>query len=223
MSSPSGNPILKVDEASDNEHNTCKKLPRLARSPHPYAFLRSEVLNGTQKTPDYCEPQSVRAHTPHNDTRSVRDRASKPFSDTDSRKRRKDSTTPSDSGTEADDEGGPLLKSLPAPPPRLRKGLKDEANSGTTSPLLTPSYLDDEKRRKILEAQFKRGLQLQSHVSSDKETLKIRDKFVKKRRAELIRRTTETILFLSVGCLASRKLLLQSIPRGSFDQQLPDD
>ncbi|KAL8659725.1 MAG: hypothetical protein Q9226_000281 [Calogaya cf. arnoldii] len=124
------------------------------------------------------------------------------------RKRRKDSTTPSDSGSEADDESGPLLKTLPAPPLRLRKGLKNESVIGTPSPLLTPSYLDDEKRRESLEASFKRRASLQSHASTDEETLTIREKFRKRRRAELIRRLTETILLFSIGSIACWKTLL---------------
>lgn len=142
------------------------------------------------------------------------------FCDADNRKRRKNSTSPSGSGTEADDESGPFLRGLPAPPARLRKGLKNETTLGTPSPLLTPSYLDDEKRRQTLEAQFKRRASPQSHPSTDEETVRIREKFKKRRRAELLRRITETLLFLGVGCSACRKVLQLPVQRGAFEPQL---
>lgn len=205
--------MLEVDGASDNEHDSC------SRSSRPYALRYPDGPTGMQENPNACEPQSHPANLPDNDSSSVVGLGSKLYFGTDNRKRRKTSTTPSDSATEADDESGSLLKGLPAPPARLRKGLKNGATLGTPSPLLTPSYLDDEKRREALEAQFKRRSSLQSHTSTDEETLRTREKFVNRRRAELIRRTTETTLFLSVGCIACWKLLLLPVPTGSFDQQ----
>ncbi|KAI4157157.1 MAG: hypothetical protein L6R39_000754 [Caloplaca ligustica] len=150
---------------------------------------------------------------PIDDSQASASIASSSFFDADSRKRRKESISPSESGTEADDESGPFLKGLPAPPTRLRKGLKQEASLGTPSPLLTPSYLDDEKRRQGLEAQFRRRTSLQSYASTDEETLKIREKFQKRRRAELLRRTTETLLFMGIGCLACWNVLLLPVKR----------
>lgn len=122
------------------------------------------------------------------------------YFDANARARRRHSTSSSDSGTEADDESGGLLKGLPAPPVKLRKGLKDA--SGTPSPLLTPSYLDDDSRRLALAWQTRRRKSLQSPVCTDEETLQIRDKFTKRRRAELLRRVTETILLGFVGGIA---------------------
>ncbi|KAL8721275.1 MAG: hypothetical protein Q9225_002017 [Loekoesia sp. 1 TL-2023] len=203
----SENPMLKVHGPADDEHDN------RSRSPHLYALRRPDKSTGIRGNPNFCEPQLHPVNVPDKDSPSIIGSGSKIYSDIDNRKRRKDSTTPSDSGTEADDESGPLLKGLPAPPVRPRKGLKNEATFGTPSPLLTPSYLDDEKRREALEAQFKRRSSLQSHTSTDEETLRIREKFVKRRRAELIRRTTETTLFLSVGCTACWKLLLLPVPR----------
>lgn len=55
-------------------------------------------------------------------------RSPHPYTRTRTRTSKPPSKTPSDSGTEADDESTGLLKGLPAPPARPRKGLDD----GTT-------------------------------------------------------------------------------------------
>ncbi|KAL8877358.1 MAG: hypothetical protein Q9198_004611 [Flavoplaca austrocitrina] len=206
------NPRLRIDDAPSGGSYDSKDAPRLARSPREYTRRHSEVLSATLKVTGHCEPSLSSADNSTCQT----DIASKAFIDSDNRKRRKNSSSPSDSGSEADDESGPLLKSLPAPPLRLRKGLKNESAQGTHSPLLTPSYLDDEKRRVSFEASFKRRGSLQSHASTDEETLAVRDKFRKRRRAELIRRLTETILLLSIGFVASWKNLLLPLRKGNF-------
>ncbi|KAL9639636.1 MAG: hypothetical protein Q9204_001010 [Flavoplaca sp. TL-2023a] len=198
------NPRPRIDDAPSGGSYDSKDAPRLARSPREYTRRHSEVLSATLNVTGHCEPSLSSADNSTCQT----DIGSKAFIDSDNRKRRKNSSSPSDSGSEADDESGPLLKSLPAPPLRLRKGLKNESAHGTPSPLLTPSYLDDEKRRVSFEASFKRRGSLQSHASTDEETLAVRDKFRKRRRAELIRRLTETILLLSIGFVACWKNLL---------------
>lgn len=210
MSKSIEGPVLGIDNAPDRGTYALEVPPRLSRSPHRYAQRHPGAFSATLKADGHCNPNSSAAHN----SSSQNDIHLKEFFDSDSRKRRKDSTTPSDSGSEADDESGPLLKSLPAPPLRLRKGLKNEAAIGTPSPLLTPSYLDDEKRREFFEASFKRRASLQSHTSTDEETLTVRDKFRKRRRAELIRRLTETILLLSIGSVACWKTLLLPLRKG---------
>ncbi|KAL9101131.1 MAG: hypothetical protein Q9163_003575 [Psora crenata] len=125
------------------------------------------------------------------------------------RTRRKPHESSGDSGTEADDEKGAFLLELPAPPARPRKGLKE--SSGATSPLLTPSYLDDDHRKAMAEAWTRAPTSFHGH-SSDREAVKLREKFVKRRRAELMRRTTEIILALAVCYIALRDCL----PRPSF-------
>jgi len=111
-------------------------------------------------------------------------------------------TSPSDSGTEADDESGVVLKGLPAPPIRWRKGLRENEGLGTESPLLTPSYLDDDERRLFIERQLQGTPTLQDSAVRDEEVLRIRQKFTRRRRAELLRRTSETILLGVVGYVA---------------------
>ncbi|KAL8764306.1 MAG: hypothetical protein Q9184_000011 [Pyrenodesmia sp. 2 TL-2023] len=214
-------PELKVHSVSDDEHASPKGSRRLSRPPHPYHIRNPESTVGKEERGKGCKLDSTLSMRAANDARLSDSADKNTFFDVDSRKRRKISSSPSESGTEADDEGGPFLRGLPAPPARLRKGLKDETTLGTPSPLLTPSYLDDEKKRQTLEVQFKRRASLQSCASADEETLRIREKFQRRRRAELLRRTTETVLLLGIGGLACRKALLLPISRGAFDH-LPD-
>ncbi|KAL8784700.1 MAG: hypothetical protein Q9213_003796 [Squamulea squamosa] len=199
--------LPRINDAAVDASEYNEVPPLRSRSPHLYAHRHPEVFS---PMPESDGRRSLNTSAVHQ-LPCPNGIASKDFFDSDNRKRRKDSASPSDSGSEADDERGPLLKSLPAPPARLRKGLKNESAVGTPSPLLTPSYLDDEKRREAFEASFKRRASLQSHTSTDEETLTIRDKFRRRRRAELFRRITETILLFCVGCIACRRTLSLAI------------
>ncbi|KAL8703785.1 MAG: hypothetical protein Q9201_003050 [Fulgogasparrea decipioides] len=208
MSTGSKSPLLSVHRASGDEHDVPPDFHPVSRSPHPYARRRPDVPFTTQGAVDSCLAIPSYLGTLSDDSRS-NGGGSTAFFDADNRKRRKSSTSSRESGTEADDESEPFLRGLPAPPARLRKGLKNDQTLGTPSPLFTPSYLDDVKRREILEGQFKRRASLQSHAFTDEEqALEIREKFRKRRRAELIRRTTETLLLFGVGYIACRKILL---------------
>ncbi|KAL8942057.1 MAG: hypothetical protein Q9216_001869 [Gyalolechia sp. 2 TL-2023] len=214
MTSDIENPELEIHSIPGDDIGNREGNRRLSRSPHPYALLHPELLSGTRKASTDCGPNS----TPHllNDySPFVCEKGFRRLSGTESRRMRYDSTASSDSGTEADDESGPFLKGLPAPPLKLRKGLKDGTTTRTPSPLLTPSYLDDEKQKDAFEARFKR------RTSSAEKTTSIRETFTKRRRAELIRRATETTLFMSVGYMASRKLLSMCLPQGSCFRWLP--
>ncbi|KAI4206460.1 MAG: hypothetical protein LQ346_001086 [Caloplaca aetnensis] len=205
-------PELKAHNVSGVEHDSTKR--RLSRSPHPY-YMRNPGYTvekeEKEKKGKSWKLDLTRATPPASDARSSD--STNTFFDADCRKRRKISSSASESGTEADDEGGQYLRGLPAPPARLRKGLKNETTLGTPSPLLTPSYLDDEKRKQTLEVQFKRQARQQGCASTDEETLGIREKFKRRRRAELLRRTSETVLFLGMGGLVCRKALLLPIRR----------
>ncbi|KAL8695438.1 MAG: hypothetical protein Q9218_000016 [Villophora microphyllina] len=204
-------PLLNAHHASESEHNLPLKSPHLSRLPQPYARHRPDASITTQRIVDGSSLISSYIGTSNDLPGPNGGAGSKAFSDTDNRKRRKNATPQSDSGTEADDESGPILKGLPAPPARLRKGLKDDSRLGISSPLLTPSYLDDIARKEALEAQFRRRGSSQSQASTDEERVQIRAKFVKRRRAELIRRTTETVLLFSVGYIACQQDLLLPI------------
>jgi hypothetical protein len=131
--------------------------------------------------------------------------------DNDGRTRRRtpSSQSPSESGTEADDEGCSLVKALPAPPLRPHKGLREPRASGTeawTSPLLTPTQIDDEGR-KFSEAYFTRTSKARRKgdtYHSDEEARLAKQKYLQRRRNELVRRTTETALLAGIAILAVR-------------------
>lgn len=175
----------------------------MSRSPHPYhqRYSRGQKNEDTFSEPDYIK---VTASPSEN----KRDEAG--YFDTKHRRGRRGSTgsSTSDNGTEADDESGSggMLRGLPAPPLRLRKGFKDSRGLGTCSPLLTPSYLDEPGHRFPYNQTQKRIGNEQRLLSEDEESVRIRGKFTRRRRAELLRRMTETLLLGSVGCIACTKI-----------------
>lgn len=178
---------------------------RLSRSPHPYHRRYS---------PGRHHGQISSSQNPSNPKTSQRTRHLKAsprqengykgdnYDDADRRKRRRPSTSPSDSATEADDESGGMLRGLPAPPLRLRKGIKDARGPSIWSPLLTPTYLDENEHKFSMEWQSRGGDSLQSPPLTDEERSRIQAKFTRRRRAEFVRRLSETVLLGSVGCIA---------------------
>ena len=182
-----------------NKNLAPRQSGRLSRSPHPYHRSHhdinqdGEALNG--RTGGFALPRIDTSLQLEDDESPIT------YFDADHRKRRKDCTSPSDSGTEADDEKGAFLTGLPAPPLRPRKGLKE--GYGTSSPLLTPSYLDDANRKAGFDADQRRRAGVQGPTSTDDETTKLRDKFTGKRRAEMIRRITETSLLCVIVHIAT--------------------
>ncbi|KAL9107535.1 MAG: hypothetical protein Q9187_008411, partial [Circinaria calcarea] len=123
--------VTKSDERFDDVNDENKKLersPRLDRSPSPYQqtpnapdqYRANGVGTGNQQLKLQSPTSTVVNPSAHRHPHH----AGSGYFDADSRKRRKLSTSPSESGTEADDEAG-LLKGLPAPPSRPRKGLRD--------------------------------------------------------------------------------------------------
>ena len=197
---------MSTDQAAlptaDNKENVpFGQAQRLSRSPHPYHKYHSALLrHDDDLTPQLSDHPTLPSASPQKPNKL---HAEETYFDADHRKRRKFSHPSSDSGTEADNEKGGFLLGLPAPPIRLRKGLKGANSSGNASPLLTPSYLDEESRRLAPKVQSGRRASLQSHTYTDEETAKLREKFTRRRRAELIRRTTETILIGFVGFITS--------------------
>lgn len=185
--------------AYENDHPS--RVPRLSRSPHPYSKQQSDLLQDHGNAAAYLRNALVASTA--TDSSLNFEKNGHTYFDADHRKRRKGSYSPSDSGTEADDERGrSSLLGLPAPPTRPRKGLKGPNGSGTESPLLTPSFLDAESRRLDSKAQTKRRGSIQSLSCTDEETFKLRQKFNQKRRAELIRRVSETVLMGAIGFIA---------------------
>lgn len=181
---------------------------RLSRSPHPYHRRGSHGIQHDSALPtqkfneNWASQRATTLMTAPTPPEKGFDGAN--YCDTDGRKRRKYSTTPSESGTEADDESGGVLRGLPAPPFKSRKGIKDSRNFATPSPLLTPTLLDEHEREFSLEDQPRHGI-TQNPPSIDEERSRRRDKFTRRRRAELLRRMTETVLIGSIGCIACGK------------------
>ena len=188
-------------KANADENDPPNRAPRLSRSPHPYSKQRSDVLQDNTKAATRLGIALVGPPKTNPSMRSEKNEHT--YFDADHRKRRKYLSSPSDSGTEADDERGHnSLPGLPAPPIRPRKGLKGSNGSGTESPLLTPSYLDAESRKLDSKAQKKRRGSLQNQSHTDEETIQRRHKFNERRRAELIRRASETALIGVIGFIA---------------------
>lgn len=146
----------------------------LSRSPHPY-HRRSGSVVGEGAQPEAKELAVRNApHVPR-------------------------SSSPSDSGTEADDEKGPLLRGLPAPPPRPRKGLKSDAPyipSPIISPLPTPFHSESEHRRDYFLPHRHVEPKADEKVLDQERT---REKYFRRRRTEIVRRGTETVLLFAIG------------------------
>ncbi|MCJ1233861.1 hypothetical protein MMC14_001819 [Varicellaria rhodocarpa] len=203
-SEPIGSSFLKEDDDPRPKF-------RLARSPHPYhrqsIDISKEIIsNGFKHKTRHAAPSPLSPIVAPSAINTYRDGLE--YFDTDSRKRRKVSASPSGSGTEADDERGSLLKGLPAPPTRPRKGLKASGHlttSATQSPLLTPSCIDTEERKVAGERHFKTrgGLQKTGALNYD-EVQKVREKLTRRKRAELLRRISESICIMIVGYITVR-------------------
>jgi dolichol kinase len=115
---------------------------------------------------------------------------------------RRNIASPSESGTEADDEGyGLVIKALPAPPYKPRKGLRRRtATDGEeASPPLTPTKLDNEVLR--LSDVGIHELGAKEADPATQESLSARAKGVKRRRAEILRRVVEGALVALSGAL----------------------
>src|SRR4051794_28967225 len=94
-----------------------------------------------------------------------------------------------DSGTEADDERGKVfLKELPAPPLRARKGLRGGTPIDRTpgiSPLPTPPILKSDKWTFPVPQPTS---PITAPSEKDLEQIRAREKYTKRKRAEIIRR-----------------------------------
>ncbi|KAI9037003.1 putative phosphatidate cytidylyltransferase [Aspergillus affinis] len=105
--------------------------------------------------------------------------------------------TSSDSGTEADDESTGILKGLPAPPLRPRKGLRSGWNGAAENDQWLP----------VLQPwpSFVRSASRSSQRSSSEEVeagvTELRKKVNKRRRIEILRRLLEAGLLFSVGAV----------------------
>ncbi|KAJ0414674.1 hypothetical protein BJY00DRAFT_305428 [Aspergillus carlsbadensis] len=103
--------------------------------------------------------------------------------------------TSSDSGTEADDESTSLLKGLPAPPLRSRKGARPSWNGVADHDLWLPGL----QRWPSLARSTSRSSRRSSIGDNEIDLWELQNQIKSKRRIEIIRRAFETGLLFSVG------------------------
>jgi len=173
------------DKLSENHsESSTEQTPAFARIPQPY-HLHEQQLR-TSLSGLHLDKQS----NGYRDTISDGSKASKG----------KSARTPSESGTDADDESFTFTKALPPPPLRPRKGLRDAKGADLDAagiPFLTLSKLDDGAADHLGVHDTRRG----DRSTADEETREIRLKTIRRRRAELLRRLAEvsTLAALGVG------------------------
>jgi hypothetical protein len=166
-------------------------LRRLSRSPHPYHRQRFEIQHASERL-DYARARKSPLHSKHNTDEEEPEQTQTLVASY-------CESTPSDSGTEADDEH--FLKGLPAPRSRPHKGLRgiDRTISASSSPFPSPAIQETDST-KLLEygstyaSTYTQGLKEEGVQRTTK-------KGQRKRRIEVIRRLSETFLLGSVTCL----------------------
>lgn len=185
-------PVRKMIEQANEENTTPPTSQvRFDRSPHPYhrrQLSPSGSITRSGKTLASHHLQTTTAF-PNEQRHSEQGLA-----DASSQKPSKPATS-SDSGTEADDESGGVLRGLPAPPIK-RKG---------SSPLLTPRNTDDGRRKLYLEYSARHEGNRSAPGLTDEEERRIRNKLNYRRRVEFLRRLVEITLLGGVGFIACGK------------------
>ena len=147
----------------------------LSRSPHPYR--RKSISLKRQDAP------SSSTDVPSSDAA-----------------RSSGSDNAEDQALEADDEKGRLLR-LPAPPLRGRKGLRGTDDpSVELTPLISPAPTPTNEQG---DFDFNSQGQDEKTALARKEKDELYTKYVKRRRAEIARRLTETLLLAAIGMLSS--------------------
>ena len=184
------------------EHTDFGKLRVLSRSPHPYHRRKSGPQTSRESRPETGDNNYLPSPSPTPSPGDTGDEES--TSANRNLARRRPARTPSDSGTEADDEGFSLLKRLPAPPIRPKKGLRGSRTPvlGAASPQITPAYLSDAGRRFSVEFGV---ASLAADDTGQKDSAEVERRlriFKSRRNAELKRRGFETILVASIGGVA---------------------
>lgn len=197
---------LGTSSPSNIENESPDQLRPFSRSPHPYHRLQSEIHSHTEHSRQLTEAGSERSNSLpiRGFSRTNTERENGQQISVSSRPWHDSSKSPSDSGTEADDEGNGFLKGLPAPPHRPRKGLRDARGlmiSTTPSALLTPSYLEADQRALSLDNISERRSSAHARHSADEEAEKARERSLQRRRAELVRRSCEVLLLSIIGCI----------------------
>ena len=201
--------ILGTSSLTSLENETPDQLRHFSRSPHPYHRQQSDIHSHTEHSrqlTEACNERSNSSPVRVSSQTGIEQEGGAQIG-AGSRRWQDSSKSPSDSGTEADDEGNGLLKGLPAPPHRARKGLRD-AKGGilatTPSPLLTPPYLEADRRALRLDNIGELRGSAHARHRENEEVEKARERFRKRRRAELIRRSSEVLLLGIIGCIVYR-------------------
>ncbi|CRG90147.1 hypothetical protein PISL3812_07189 [Talaromyces islandicus] len=178
--SPSPSPSLSSQSALlDPLPSTPRsdRLRTLSRSPHPYHRIGSRLVDQLQ-TANLSLESSTRSS-------------------------RRTARTSSDSGTEADDESTGLLKGLPAPPVRSRKGLRNRGSRDDDPAhdyrpgwsLFVTSAGGGSSSAATASTRKKRS----SSEESTRISASARQVVALRKRNEILRRMTETALLASVG------------------------
>ncbi|KZF24779.1 hypothetical protein L228DRAFT_219299 [Xylona heveae TC161] len=192
--------LSPVSASSSNpEGANAERLRSRSRSRQPYHRQQAEP-----HTKSYLEAQGN--YGPRDDRSLSRRRNEGAAADTNNGEGSSGSKsvdTLSDSGTEADDESATFLKSLPAPPSRPHKGLRDTRGTCTSSPFLTPSQLDEDDNQFSLHAGEASAWLSQTQPFEDQEARKAEQRYRRRRRAELIRRTSEFLIVGIVGLITT--------------------
>ena len=146
----------------------------LSRSPHPY-HRRGGSLSHGDEVPEVIVEQSANAPPSFEST---------------------------ESGTEADDEKGSFLKGLPAPPPRLRKGLRGSTPPKTFTPSRTPLPTPPALVQQELSGYFEtfQKDKKERDVSEDRRRT---HEYIQRKAKEIVRRSLETTLLACICVLIS--------------------
>ncbi|KAF2665873.1 hypothetical protein BT63DRAFT_427672 [Microthyrium microscopicum] len=159
-----------------------------SRFPQPYARHHADLIAPTSSLPPSAHTTNMAGNAIQNggvekqDTRALD---------------RRKALSPSESGTEADDESFTFVRALPAPPTKPRKGLRGARDDDEDD--LTPTVLDREVIRLSDLGIPEPGARDPSPDIEDEKVL--RTKGVRRRRAEILRRTTEGALIVISGAL----------------------
>ncbi|THC98118.1 hypothetical protein EYZ11_002406 [Aspergillus tanneri] len=163
---PQGGALLPSKTPDRSEKTSFDDIRQFSRSPHPYHRKGLNCLDPQSQPADYCHSQHLQWPR-----------------------------TSSDSGTEADDESTGILKGLPAPPLRPRKGLRPGWNGASENGHWLPVL----KPWPSLVRSASRGSQRSSSEEAEASVTELQETVCKRQCIEILRRLLETSLFLSVG------------------------
>lgn len=179
---------VREDDSSikSSPHHVADQERKLSRSPHPYHRRGMSLLNAQDQDEEHRQPS---------------DKGNELLCGISS----------SESGTEADDERGRFLKGLPAPLLRSHKGLRDtpfEDSTAQPSPSASPPLIGSNDQQPVSQVRAKHGTWILDEGAAEQTT---REKYTKRKRSEVVRRTTETLLFFAVGLVASFDHLSENV------------